>query len=148
MDTENRALFAARLREERDRLELSQAEIAARCGAKPRTYQDWERGVASVSIEFLSTAMATVGLDAVYVLTGVRSAGMSVPPASNEGTPFTYKKTEVHGGGALIAREKAARYLTPEQEALLDNYEAADERGRAAARSVLDALAQPKRANG
>lgn len=41
-----------------------------------------------------------------------------------------------------------ARVLTPEQAALLDNYEAADERGRAAARSVLDALAQPKRANG
>lgn len=148
MDTENRALFAARLREERDRLELSQADIAARCGAKPRTYQDWERGVASVSIEFLSTAMATVGLDAVYVLTGVRSAGMNAPPASTEGTRFTYKKTEVHGGGAVIASEKAARYLTADQEALLDNYKAADEQGRAAARAVLEALAKTKRANG
>jgi hypothetical protein len=40
------------------------------------------------------------------------------------------------------------RVVTREEAALLDNYEAADERGRAAARSVLDALAQPKAANG
>jgi transcriptional regulator with XRE-family HTH domain len=46
------------------------------------------------------------------------------------------------------ARSGAARTLTPEEAALLDNYNAADERGRAAARSVLDALAQPKAANG
>lgn len=48
------------------------------------------------------------------------------------------------------ARQAAARTLTPEEAALLDNYNAADERGRAAARGVLDALAQPhpKRANG
>ena len=48
------------------------------------------------------------------------------------------------------ARSADARTLTPEEAALLDNYNAADERGRAAARSVLDALAQPqpKRVNG
>lgn len=46
------------------------------------------------------------------------------------------------------ARASAARTLTPEEAALLDNYSAADERGRAAARGVLDALAQSKRANG
>ncbi len=133
MDTENRAVFAARLREERDRLGLSQADIAARCGAKPRTYQDWERAVASVSVEFLSTALTTVGLDAVYVLTGIRTPPEQLPV--RDGTPVATKLKE-------------PRYLTPEQEALLDNYNAADERGRAAARSVLDALAQPKRANG
>ncbi|MCR8956292.1 helix-turn-helix domain-containing protein [Variovorax sp. S2] len=135
MDTENRAVFAARLREERDRLGLSQAEIAARCGAKPRTYQDWERAVASVSVEFLSTALTTVGLDAVYVLTGVRTPSHLLPVGDRV---------------VVDAKGKVPRYLTPEQEALLDNYNAADERGRAAARSVLDALAQPqpKRANG
>lgn len=46
------------------------------------------------------------------------------------------------------ARSAVTRTLTPEETALLDNYKAADERGRAAARGVLDALAQPKRANG
>lgn len=46
------------------------------------------------------------------------------------------------------ARSPSAQTLTPEEAALLDNYKAADERGRAAARGVLDALAQPKRANG
>lgn len=225
MDTENRALFAARLREERERLELSQAEIAERCGAKPRTYQDWERAVASVSIEFLSTAMTTVGLDAIYVLTGIRSSskvnsglertpkfferlreerkrlglnqtdfsafagvctetqsnyergsrkpdsgyleaialrGVDVgylltgfrstaanaPPQNNDGALFKDQEAATRGGGPAIAGEKSTRYLTAEQEALLDNYMAADEQGRAATRTVLEALAKTKRANG
>lgn len=34
--------------------------------------------------------------------------------------------------------------VTPEEASLLDNYRQSGEKGRAAARSVLDALAQPK----
>lgn len=47
-------------------------------------------------------------------------------------------------------RAASIRQVTAEEAALLDNYAAADESGRAAARRVLDALAQPapKRANG
>ncbi|WP_200843237.1 helix-turn-helix domain-containing protein, partial [Raoultella sp. 18083] len=62
---------AARLREERDRLGLSQAEMAALGDTKARTYQDWERAVASVSADFLGT-VAGHGLDVTYVLTGNR----------------------------------------------------------------------------
>lgn len=48
--------------------------MAALGAVKPRTYQDWERGIAAVSAEFLSVA-GTHGLDASYVITGHRSAG-------------------------------------------------------------------------
>ncbi|WP_431274241.1 helix-turn-helix domain-containing protein [Variovorax ureilyticus] len=136
MSTENRALFAARLKEERERLGLSQVEMAELGGAKARTYQDWERAIATVSAEFLSVVGDRSEFDVLFVLTGVRS------PAS--GGPFPGKV----GVPAPVAPGSVQRYVTPEEAALLDNYEAADERGRAAARSVLDALAQPKRATG
>jgi transcriptional regulator with XRE-family HTH domain len=72
MDTEFRISCGSRLREERERLGQGQAEMSAATGVKPRTYQDWERGIASVSTEFLSLA-ATLGLDVMYVVTGVRT---------------------------------------------------------------------------
>ena len=73
MGTEFRISCGVRLREERERLGLSQAEMSATTGVKPRTYQDWERGIATVSAEFLSVA-ATLGVDVLYVITGARAA--------------------------------------------------------------------------
>lgn len=72
MDTEFRISCGNRLREERERIGKGQAEMAASTGVKPRTYQDWERGVATVSTEFLAMA-ATLGIDVHYVITGARS---------------------------------------------------------------------------
>jgi transcriptional regulator with XRE-family HTH domain len=73
MNTEFRISCATRLREERERIGQGQAEMAAATGVKPRTYQDWERGIATVSAEFLSLA-ATLGIDVRYVITGVRAS--------------------------------------------------------------------------
>lgn len=73
MNTEFRSLCGVRLRLERERLELSQAEMAALAETKPRTYQDWERGVATVSAEFLSV-VANHGVDVLFVLTGERAS--------------------------------------------------------------------------
>ncbi len=103
-----------RLREERVRLNREQAEMAELLGAKPRTYQDWERGVSAVSSEFLGTA-AALGVDVLYVLTGQRT-------------------------------EPVESTLTPEERALLDNYQHSDEEARRSARLVLNALAQRKAA--
>ncbi len=80
MNTEFRTFFGERLRAERERLGLSQPDMAALGGVKPRTYQDWERGVAVVSAEFLSVANAH-GLDSSYVITGQRSTGALSGPA-------------------------------------------------------------------
>jgi transcriptional regulator with XRE-family HTH domain len=72
MNAEIRVNFGERLRHERERLKLSQAEIAELGGTKVRTYQDWERGVATVSAEFLARISAH-GVDTQYVLIGLRS---------------------------------------------------------------------------
>src|SRR2546427_2689984 len=54
MNAEIRVIFGERLRQERERLGLSQADMAKLGGTKMRTYQDWERDVATVSAEFLA----------------------------------------------------------------------------------------------
>lgn len=80
MVTDIRSSIGARLREERERLDLSQAQMAALAEFKLRTYQDWERGIAAVSSEFLALA-APRGLDVFYVLTGERmSSKLTLDP--------------------------------------------------------------------
>lgn len=83
MNTENRALMGARLRLERERLELLQPDMAALGDVKPRTYQDWERGVAGVSAEFLAV-VAAHGVDVLYVVTGKRDSGAVLSQLENE----------------------------------------------------------------
>ncbi|WP_154662585.1 helix-turn-helix domain-containing protein [Solimonas flava] len=61
-----------RLREERTRLGLSQPAFGEIAGAAKRTVIDWEKGVSSPTVMQLSALMAA-GVDALYVLTGVRA---------------------------------------------------------------------------
>lgn len=75
MNTEIRVEMGRRLGDERVRLRLSQPEFAELGGAKMRTLQDWERGVAAANSEFLAE-VARHGVDVFYVLTGQR-----LPPA-------------------------------------------------------------------
>lgn len=113
MSTEIRSLIGTRLAEERERLNLKQPAFAALGGAKTRTLQDWERGIAVPGAEFLPTVRQH-GVELLYVLTGTRT------PADD--------------GSSLTAEERA----------LVDNYQHADEEGRAAARRALSSLAKQK----
>ena len=126
--------FFERLREERKRLGLNQTDFSAFAGVSTETQSNYERGSRKPDSEYLE-AIAAHGVDVGYLLTGVRSFAAHARPANDESTAATNTETVM-------------RAVTREEAALLDNYEAADERGRAAARGVLDALAQPKRANG
>ncbi|SOD25235.1 Helix-turn-helix domain-containing protein [Variovorax sp. YR752] len=112
MEEEIRLSIGARLREERERLGLSQTAFAEMGDVSLRAEQDWERGNSAPKADFLAVA-ASRGVDVLYVLTG-------------QHTP------------------KASASLNPEQQALLDNYDNADEEGRAAARRVLSSLAKQK----
>jgi len=106
--------ISVRLREEREKLRMTQADMAEAGGVKPQAVSLYEAGKRSPDAKYLER-VATVGVDVGYVLTGQRS-------------------------------QPALSPLTPEENALLDNYKQADEAGRAAARRVLDALAQRKAA--
>lgn len=67
-----------RLLEERKRLGYNQTHFAALGGAAKRTMIDWEKDAASPNAVFLA-AIAAAGADALYILTGQRSAG-TLPP--------------------------------------------------------------------
>lgn len=72
-------LIGQRLREERKRLRLTQAEFGELGGAAYRSVADWERGVSVPNAAFLA-AIDEAGADVMYILTG-RSAGREVVPA-------------------------------------------------------------------
>jgi transcriptional regulator with XRE-family HTH domain len=71
MEEEIRLSIGARMREERERLGLSQSAFAELGGVSLRAEQDWERGVSSPKADFLAVAVGH-GVDVFYVLTGQR----------------------------------------------------------------------------
>ncbi|WP_216891475.1 helix-turn-helix domain-containing protein [Pseudomonas putida] len=74
----------SRLREERERLGLSQEDFGARVGVSRGTQQKYElAGAYSIDLKYLA-AIETVGADASYVLTAFRTLveGLSADEAS------------------------------------------------------------------
>lgn len=103
MSTEFRVFMASRLREERERLGLKQAQMAELGSVPTRTYQDWEREISTVSVEFLMAASAH-NLDVLYVVTGRRTP--QVPGVlSEEETDLlsSYAQADDSGRAALQA---------------------------------------------
>lgn len=68
-----------RLKEERERIGLSQTAFAALAGASKHAQINWEKGAASPNAAALA-AWADAGLDVLYVITGKRAGGASAPP--------------------------------------------------------------------
>ena len=60
-----------RLKEERERLGLTQPDFAEVAGAKKRTLIDWEKGVSSPTAMQLAS-LFKIGVDVLYILTGIR----------------------------------------------------------------------------
>lgn len=71
-------MIGKRLKEERERLKLSQTEFAALAGAAKRTQIDWEKEVSSPTAGQLAT-FAQVGADVQYIVTGIRSSVALAP---------------------------------------------------------------------
>ncbi len=67
-----------RLRDERERIGLSQPALAAVAGKTKQTLFSWETGKTAPD-GFQLAALATTGADVLYILTGQRS--QPVPPA-------------------------------------------------------------------
>lgn len=69
-------LIGQRLRQERERLQLSQSVLAEETGVGRKTQYNYEEGDRSPDTNYLVKA-AAIGVDVVYVLTGAR-----MPPAA------------------------------------------------------------------
>ncbi|MEH8031273.1 helix-turn-helix domain-containing protein [Gallibacterium anatis] len=61
------------LKSERERLGLTQEEIASKCGVSKRTYIYYEQGERVPNTDFLA-ALTQIGGDVMYVLSGIRGA--------------------------------------------------------------------------
>lgn len=102
-----------RLKEERGRLGFNQPDFAALAGRTKKTLIDYEKGATSPDAKFLA-AIAAVGADVQYILTGIRS--INAPS-------MAYQSSQSE---AYIAAQQKAPYtvtLRPDQAALLDNVE-------------------------
>ena len=103
-----------RLREERDRLNLSQEEFAALGGASKRTQAAWEKGEQVPNAEFLSL-VAEHGVDVLYVVTGQRTpVGAAALTPEESALVENYKHADEAGRAAArtvlssLAKQKAA----------------------------------------
>lgn len=97
-----------RLREERKRLGFTQDEFATIGGLQKQAVFNYEKGIRSPDADYLR-ALADVGVDVQYVITGKRSC-------------------EPRPG---------------REEALLDNYRAADEEGKRMVERLAHSVAEP-----
>lgn len=104
-----------RLREERERLGLSQVALADACGVTMRSLRNYEKNDRQPDASFLAS-LASTGADVLYILTGQRSA--AAPPAPP---------------------------LKPEEAALLDNYRHSPEEQQRLLRATSAAFAQHPR---
>jgi transcriptional regulator with XRE-family HTH domain len=103
------------LKEERARLKLNQLAVYSYIGVSKATYARWESGSPIPSDKL--TKLIELGFDAVYVLTGMRSAAI----AEQQSTP-----------------------LNREEEVLLDNFRNSSPEAQAAIKATSNALAQRK----
>ena len=106
-------LFFERLREEREARRFTQDVMAMRVGVSKRSYCAYESGETAPSAKLLA-ALADMGVDVVYLLTGHR----------NKPVVETFD-------------------LSPRQRALLDNYEHTDEQGKKIIEATASAAAKP-----
>lgn len=128
-----------RLREERERLDLSQSEMALLAkdlGAKGATRQSqalYEKGEQSPSAAYIA-AISTSGADVLYILTGKRSC-QSTESAAAYQPPLSASMNQPTASVAAYA-------LSRRQRALLDNYEHSDEAGKKIIEGTANMAAQ------
>lgn len=73
-----------RLLEERERLSMTQPELAEKCGVTMRTQRNYEKGERSPDADYLA-ALAQQGLDVLYLLTGQRTQPVAPTPTISDG---------------------------------------------------------------
>ncbi|HFC6011185.1 TPA: helix-turn-helix transcriptional regulator [Neisseria meningitidis] len=74
----NSSFFGNRLKEERKKLKMTQAEIAEKCGVSGRMWGDYERGISQPKAE-LFFQFEKVGIDVQYVMHGRRGETAVMP---------------------------------------------------------------------
>ena len=111
--------FFDRLREERERLALSQQALAEKCGVTARSQRNYESGERNPDSAYLA-AIAAAGADVLYILTGQRAGGAPMAPVA-----------------------EPTQQLSRRAMAVAQNYEATSEEGKKIIEAAAFAAAQP-----
>lgn len=94
--------ISSRIKEERKRLGLSQADFGALGGAGKTTVIAWERGDATPNAAFLALA-ATAGADVRYIITGYRDGPAPLVLTADERELLTlFRAAPLAGKAAAI----------------------------------------------
>jgi len=86
-----------RLKEERERLHLSQTSLAEGAGTTKKTQIDYEKNNTPPKANYLAT-VATYGIDVAYVITGQRLENTATTPTELSYLRICRKLGEVEGG--------------------------------------------------
>lgn len=114
-----------RLREERVQLRKSQTEFGLLGGVLKGAQINYEQDKRQPDAAYLS-AISAAGADALYILTGTRSAAAPALRVEQEQAGY------------------AVEVLSKEEQALLDHYRHCSDEMRQAAKAQLAAMAKPK----
>lgn len=119
-------LIGQRLKEERDRLGLSQVDFASLGGAGRKTQYNYEAGERAPDGGYLA-AIAEHGADVAYILTGVRTVAASGPVNQDPLSPRAHALMENYQGCseedqraiermALLSAEAKQKDLAPARQ--------------------------------
>lgn len=109
--------LGTRLREERKRLGLSQREMGQLGGVAANAQGKYESGERVPKADYLS-ALASVGVDVLYVLTGRRATGLGVDNLFSR-----FEKTEVEPDALLTEVQHAVKHFLTTIEELSNTYD-------------------------
>lgn len=136
--------FGRRLEAIRTSRSLTQDVIAKQLGVSKRSYCAYEAGETAPNAKFLA-ALAAMGVDIAYVLTGMRATTYAALAAVNAGTKagvaveaMTGSRADAHAVQEAIVNQSV---LKPDEVELLDNYRQCSEEGKATVRSTCTAFA-------
>lgn len=134
-----------RLREELERLGLSQADAARAIGDdSSQGIRDVLSGRKRASAELVGR-LSGAGVDALYVLTGQRAAVSGYQASNAVAEHIAAGRQTAVGAYAEVGASDGSRgdgALTAEERALLDNFRACSPEGRTAIKTTSAALAQ------
>ena len=142
-------MIGDRLKEERERLGLTQPAFAEIAGVSKRTVIDWQNGVSSPTATQLAALMAA-GLDGAYLLTGLRARtyrrmgaiGVASDLLQNAGAPKEVGEALMPALVDLISESGAD--LSGDEEALLNYYRRCTENDQQQVLRLAERLASPQ----
>ena len=143
--------FFSRLKQEREKLRLSQSALAALVGVGKTTVINWEKGASAPNAVQLA-ALAAARADILYIVTGVHANTQNLLDQVRTASEASSRLGGTHQEQAHVAEAMVDKYqvvpLSPRQRALLDNWEHADEAGKKVIESTASFAAQPRAAQG